>query len=91
MRQTLWAEQMIKYSSDETVKSTNYLHVHVIPEENSDLLHKRYKCSGKDMETTWREHLKDQSKYLIISPSTLLSGLNQNIYKEFIDYIKIRY
>ena len=37
MRQTLWAEQMIKNKDLETIKADNYLHIHVIPSENKDL------------------------------------------------------
>jgi Restriction Endonuclease associating with ARP len=91
MRQTLWAEQMIKNSHREKLKASNYLHVHVIPSENSDLLEKEYRCSKKNMETTWRDHLKDQSKYLIITPKKLLSGLNDPKYEELLDYLNTRY
>jgi hypothetical protein len=91
MRQTLWAEQMITNNHNETLKATSFLHVHVIPSENYDLLDKKYKCSGKGMELTWREQLQDQSKYMIISPKSLLSGVNKNIYKDLWDYLSIRY
>lgn len=91
MRQTLWVEQMIKNKHNERLKATNFLHVHVIPSENSDLLEKKYKCSSKSMETTWREHLQDQSKYLIITPKKLLTGLNNKTYKDLLDYLLIRY
>lgn len=92
MRQTLWAEQLVKNRDRETIKADNYLHVHVIPAENADLLHKTYKCSGEDMETTWRSHLKDKSKYLIISPENLLSdSLNNLQYSELRNYLMTRY
>ena len=91
MRQTLWAEQMIKNSRNERLKATNFLHVHVIPSENSDLLEKKYKCSNKGMETTWRNHLKDQSKYLIVTPKKLLSGINEKTYTNLINYLTVRY
>lgn len=91
MRQTLWIEQMIINKQNEKLKATNFLHVHVIPSENSDLLEKKYKCSGKSMEKTWRKHLQDQSKYLIITPKKLLIGLNDKTYKDLLDYLLIRY
>ena len=92
MRQTLWAEQLVRNKDCETIKADNYLHVHVIPAENTDLLHKTYKCSGEDMETTWRSHLKDKSKYLIISPENLLSdSLNNLQYSELRNYLMTRY
>jgi len=91
MRQTLWAEQMIKNKNSETLKADNYIHVHIIPPENKDLLNKTYKCSGSNMEETWRKYLKDQSKYLIISPDKLLNGLDINKYNGLLKYLKIRY
>lgn len=91
MRQTLWAEQMVKNKMLETLKADNYLHVHVIPTENKDLLEKKYKCSGLNMEQTWRKHLKDQTKYQIISPKNLVKGLDEEKYKDLIDYLKNRY
>jgi hypothetical protein len=91
MRQTLWAERMIANKITEKVKADNYLHVHVIPKDNAGLLDKKYKCCGLDMETTWRSHLINQSKYLIITPEKLLSGINGDKYKDLIDYLTVRY
>jgi hypothetical protein len=82
---------MIKNKNNETIKATNFLHVHVIPSENSDLLEKKYKCSGKSMELTWREHLRDQSKYVIVSPKKLLSGIDNKTYGDLLTYLSIRY
>lgn len=91
MRQTLWAEQMITNFENETIKADNYMHIHVIPSQNYDLLEKKYKCSEKGMEATWREHLITQSKYLIISPEDFMNGLNNKIYEDLLEYLKIRY
>ncbi|MFZ4412592.1 MAG: PGN_0703 family putative restriction endonuclease [Bacteroidales bacterium] len=91
MRQTLWTEQLIKNKDRETLKAENYLHVHVIPSENINLLDKIYKYSGDNMEKTWRSYLVDQSKYKIITPENLLSGLDKNKYKDLLDYLRIRY
>lgn len=91
MRQTLWAEQMIAKKAMEKISADNYLHVHVIPNENVDLLEKKYKCSGLNMESTWRSHLTDQSKYMIISPEQLLSGIDTDRYKGLLDYLSVRY
>lgn len=88
MRQTLWAERMIETKE---IEAENYLHVHVIPKENTDLLDKTYECSDEKMEATWRKHLKDQSKYVIVSPSQLMSGINNNKYQDLIDYLSKRY
>ncbi len=92
MRQTLWAEQLVKNKEKETIKADNYLHIHVIPTENSDLLDKTYKCSQKDMETTWKTHLKDKTKYIIISPEKLMSkSLSDSKYNELKNYLTERY
>jgi hypothetical protein len=91
MRQTLWAEQMIENQKTESIKADNYLHVHVIPAQNEALLDKEYKCSGLKMEKTWRNHLSDQSKYLIVSPQNLMKGLNPNKYELLLNYLNVRY
>lgn len=90
MRQTLWAENMIRHKVQERIKADNYLHLHVIPSENDELLKKNYKVSGKDMETSWRSMLSDQSKYIIVDPQRLLSPIEEK-YPELMDYLKIRY
>lgn len=64
MRQTLWAENVVKLK-EENLKADNYMHIHVIPSVNKDLLDKKYSVSGMDMEETWRSMLNDQSKYII--------------------------
>jgi hypothetical protein len=90
MRQTLWAEQMIQNKKKEDIEVDNYLHVHVIPSENTNLLEKKYKVSGENMEKTWRNQLVDQSKYKIISPKDLMASLESD-YPEFITYLRKRY
>jgi hypothetical protein len=91
MRQTLWAEQMVNHKKTEMLKADNFLHLHIIPKENDDLLKKKYKCSGLDMETTWRKHLKDNTKYRIISPEVFLQNIDKEKYAELINYLAIRY
>jgi len=92
MRQTLWVEQMIKFKTQETIKADDYMHIHVIPDGNADLLKKTYKCSGLDMERTWRSLLKDQSKYKILTPQYLMTGLlSISKYQALVDYLRIRY
>ena len=97
MRQTLWAEEMIKnkvYISDK-LTADNFLHLHVIPKENDDLqkirTEKKYKCSGLDMESTWRKNLEDNSKYQIISPEAFMKNIDKKKYAELIDYLSSRY
>ena len=71
MRQTLWAENVVKLK-EEKLKADNYMHIHVIPSANKDLLDKKYSVSGMGMEDTWRSMLNDQSKYIIVDPQKLL-------------------
>lgn len=91
MRQTLWAEQMIKNKETERLKADNFLHVHIIPKENEDLLKKVYKCSGLDMENSWRKNLKDNTKYRIVSPEIFMQNIDHNKYSKLINYLKVRY
>lgn len=90
MRQTLWAEQMLSNKESECVKADHYMHIHVIPSADVDLLNKIYRVSGKDMETTWRGMLTDQSKYFIIDPSILMKPI-ENSYPELYKYLSERY
>jgi hypothetical protein len=90
MRQTLWAEEVIKHQNLEDLKAVDFLHIHVIPKQNKDLLQKHYKVSKTNMETTWRNCLIDQSKYIIIDPADLLAPIADK-YPELIEYLKTRY
>lgn len=92
MRQTLWAEQVIAHakSNNELFKACNYLHIHVIPSENRDLLQKKYRVSEKEMEETWRSCIVDQSRYKIIEPHTLLSPITER-YPNLESYLAKRY
>jgi len=90
MRQTLWAEQMVKNKNSETIKADDYIHLHIIPYKNIDMLEKRYSCSNLNMCCTWRECLMNQDKYKIISPETLFKNIN-NKYNDLIEYLSKRY
>ena len=88
MRQTLWSEQMIRHKE---IDADKYLHVHVVPRENKDLLDKKYKCSGLDMVSTWEQQLHDQTKYMVISPEDLLSDIDVIKYQHLRKYLWERY
>lgn len=90
MRQTLWAENIIKHQNTETLKADDYMHIHVIPSANKDLLEKKYSVSSMSMEETWRSMLHDQSKYIIVSPENLLAPVAEK-YSELVSYLKKRY
>jgi hypothetical protein len=90
MRQTLWAEQMVNNKNSETIVADDFIHLHIIPYKNVDMLEKKYSCSGRNMSETWRNCLTDQGKYKIIPPETLFKNIN-NHYSELKDYLSIRY
>ena len=89
MRQTLWAENVVKLK-EEKLKADNYMHLHVIPSANKDLLDKKYSASGMGMEETWRSMLCDQSKYIIVDPQKLLEPIKDK-YPELASYLEKRY
>ena len=89
MRQTLWAENVVKLK-EEKLKADNYMHIHVIPSANKDLLDKKYSVSGMGMEETWRSMLTNQSKYIIVDPQKLLEPIKDK-YPELASYLKKRY
>ena len=89
MRQTLWAENVVKLK-EEKLKADNYMHIHVIPSANKDLLDKKYSVSSMGMEDTWRSMLNNQSKYIIVDPQKLLEPIKDK-YPELVSYLKKRY
>lgn len=92
MRQTLWAEQMICNKSKERIKADNYIHLHVIPSENIDLLDKKYPVSDLGMEDSWRNYLKEQSKYKIINHQEIVKAISKMPkYNELAEYLRSRY
>lgn len=91
MRQTLWAEQMVLNKNDETIKADDYIHLHIIPKYNNELLHKNYSKNNLGMEETWKSCLENNNKYLIIDPCKLLSNLDNVKYSNLLKYLKERY
>lgn len=90
MRQTLWAEQMVKHRETEIIKADDYLHVHVIPSINTGLLHRKYAVSKEGMEKTWRSMLVNLDKYVIVDPKDFLEPI-QSSYPELTAYLNTRY
>lgn len=90
MRQTLWAEQVIKHKERERIMAEDYMHIHVVPQGNGDLREKKFRLSGEGMEQTWRNMIKDQSKYVVVDPSELMKPVNM-IVPELTEYLRKRY
>ncbi len=89
MRQTLWAEQMIAHRTDEAIHADRYLHLHVVPEGNTDLLEHQYKCcGGKNMRDSWESLISDTALYRLISPEDLMRHVQDDALKE---YLRLRY
>ena len=90
MRQTLWAEQMILHNATEPIKGDDYLHIHIVPKENVELLKREYRVSSQNMEDTWENLLTDASKYVLLSPEELLIPIYEK-YPNLVQYLKTRY
>ena len=81
---------MISNNKKETISADKFLHIHVVPGKNIELLGNIYSCSKKDMASTWRSCLSYQSKYKIITPEILLSNLGHK-YDRLKQYLLTRY
>ena len=93
MRQTLWAEQVLANEADRWYGVKNYLHLHIVPSANLDLLCKNYKrfpSMTNGMETEWRNHLSNKNLYKIIDPKNFVKPIKQN-YPELYSYLETRY
>ncbi len=92
MRQTLLLEQMVEHRSQERKAAEDFLHVHVIPKGNGDLLDKRDPATGLTMPEQWRSQLRDPAKYLVMDPQDLLLPL-KNLYGNaaLLRYLQLRY
>ncbi len=105
MRQTLWAEQVVMHRSSnnhakkkEPIDACDYLHIHVIPRENTALLNKGFEKNGLSMEETWRKCLTahGQGRYIVKDPQELLKPMVEDKdladrYSDLIEYLGIRY
>lgn len=91
MRQTLLSWKMTKaqeYGCDE------YIHIHVIPKENKELLDVNTSplLKGIGLEEAWKSVLKNPRRYNVISPKNLLAPvINLPETKSIITYLDKRY
>lgn len=94
MRQTLWAEQMIINKAQERIKADDYLHLHVVPSENKDLLFHNYRRleMKNGMEAAWRNVLtrEGNERYLLMDPQTLIQPIKDK-HHELYQYLMRRY
>jgi hypothetical protein len=91
MRQTLWAEQIIKHNETEIIKADEYIHLHIIPENNKSLLDKKYRIYDLNMEKTWRNCISNQNNYKILSPREFIEPIGIKRYANLLKYLEERY
>ncbi len=92
MRQTLLAWQMIEHRE---LGATDWIHLHVVPAENVELLQNVTSPQLADfrtMERAWKSVLVHPQKYRLVSPRELLasSGSNSEI-DEWLAWVSERY
>ena len=92
MRQTLWAECICNNKEEEVLPAEHFVHIHVCPKENKELLNKCYSevTNKPSMEEAWREMLSDQSLYQLVDPKELLQPIAKS-YPELYNYLQERY
>ncbi len=78
MRQTLWAEQVLENEPESWHGATRFVHLHVVPFDNKDLLNRNYrKFTNMDgLHGTWMQYINDEEKYVLINPRELLKPLD---------------
>lgn len=94
MRQTLWAEQMINNKSSEKIKGDSFVHIHVVPSQNKELLNNAF--SGKKeedgMKKSWENQLLDKSVCRLVDPRLIVESIaKDDKYGELVGYLRERY
>ncbi|HEY5569973.1 MAG TPA: hypothetical protein VIK42_00690 [Bacteroidales bacterium] len=89
MRQTLWAEQLLKHKDQEVLKADVCCHIHIVPKDNVQLLYKGVRekgyldgerptgCKpGMNMKDTWLHCLKSNDvQYKVVDPEVIADVL----------------
>lgn len=91
MRQTLLAEQIVKYKDHDC---NDYYHVHVIPKNNTELLNTitSPELSGNNITEAWKAILNRPQKYISISPEDFIRPTaNCPDTKSILNYLEKRY
>jgi len=88
MRQTLWTDLSLK-----DFGATKFLHLHIVPEANKELLNhkfKRFPEFAKGMVENWRSLLKEPDLYLCKDPKTIFESIKDS-YPDLFNYLNERY
>jgi len=91
MRQILLLSLMV---ANTEYGCSDFIHVHVIPSDNVDLRDRitSPKLPGENLSDAWKNVLKDESKYIVLSPDQLLSQIvNCNDALSIFEYLRRRY
>lgn len=90
MRQAILGWKMVQAGE---YGCTDYLHVHVIPAGNKELLKTVTSpgLSGYDLSTAWKGILEKPEKYLVITPENLIWSQQNREDLPIISYLKQRY
>ena len=87
MRQTLWAELIVKQEADKWLNVKDFLHLHVVPNDNT-----AFRGRNGEMEEKWKSCLEDPKKYKLIDPSELFAPIKKEAKcQKLIDYLNERY
>lgn len=87
MRQTLWAELIVKNEANKWLNVTDFLHLHVVPKDNT-----AFRGRNGEMEEKWKSCLEDPKKYKLIDPSELFEPIKKEAKcQKLIDYLNERY
>jgi hypothetical protein len=91
MRQTLLGWKLIEYKDH---CCSDYYHIHVIPDENVDLLNNITSphLEGNNIKQAWKSTLNDPNKYISVSPKDFLNPCSEIVDSQsFLSYLKKRY
>lgn len=94
MRQTLWAEQVINNKSSEKIKADSFVHIHVVPSQNKELLDNGFsREKEKDgMKKSWENQLLDKGMYRLVDPKLIVETIAKDgKYGELVRYLMERY
>ncbi len=87
MRQTLLVEQMVKQGI-----ANDFIHIAIIPTNNIELLDNNYNFSEHDLQTTWRNCIKNQNKFRIIDSRKILELIQEMpSFATLANYLTLRY
>jgi hypothetical protein len=91
MRRTLLAWQMVEHGE---FGADDWLHVHVVPEENLALRGRRGAAPnlvGASMDEAWQSVLKAPERYRLLTATDLLTGVRAGRWSDWREWLRDRY